>query len=169
MKLRNGGVTRHPAIKSAGRQLARHLGCQLATSCQQALPGWDGAYIHYMDIGMGSMMYTDTNNLQPHYWMTQRICNKANLRDLIAASGLVILFKLDSNNRFLGPHDLEMWFMTSKNNRSPLLILHQTLCSISKPLVNSNWNYSPKTPDSGQNRRFFCHVWPWNLINDLEK
>ena len=26
--------------------------------------------------------------------------NKANLRDLIAATGLVILFKLDSNRRF---------------------------------------------------------------------
>ena len=32
--------------------------------------------------------------------------NKANLRDLIAATGLVILLKLDSNHRFFSPCDL---------------------------------------------------------------
>ena len=47
--------------------------------------------------------------------------NKANLRDLIAATGLVILFKLDSNRRFFSPCDLEIWWMTPKNNRPPLL------------------------------------------------
>ena len=49
------------------------------------------------------------------YW------NKANLRDLIAATGLVILLKLDSNHRFFSPCDLEIWRMTFKNNRAPLL------------------------------------------------
>ena len=34
--------------------------------------------------------------------------NKANLRDLIAATGLVILLKLDSNRRFFSPCDLEI-------------------------------------------------------------
>ena len=47
--------------------------------------------------------------------------NKANLRDLIAATGLVILLKLDSNRRFFSPCDLEIWWMTRKNNRAPLL------------------------------------------------
>ena len=47
--------------------------------------------------------------------------NKANLRDLIAATGLVILLKLDSNHRFFSPCDLEIWRMTFKNNRAPLL------------------------------------------------
>ena len=47
--------------------------------------------------------------------------NKANLRDLIAATGLVILLKLDSNHRFYSPCDLEIWWMTSKNYRTPLL------------------------------------------------
>ena len=46
--------------------------------------------------------------------------NKANLRDLIAATGLVILLKFDPN-RFFSPCDLEIWCMTSKNNRAPLL------------------------------------------------
>ena len=40
-------------------------------------------------------------------------------------------------------------------------ILHQALCIISKPLVNSNWSDSPETLNSGQNRRFFCLAWPW--------
>ena len=51
---------------------------------------------------------------------TQTLLNKANLRDLIAATGLVILLKFDPN-RFFSPCDLEIWCMTSKNNRAPLL------------------------------------------------
>ena len=47
--------------------------------------------------------------------------NKANLRDLIAATDLVILLKLDLNRRFFSPCDLEVWWMTPKNNRAPLL------------------------------------------------
>ena len=47
--------------------------------------------------------------------------NKANLRDLIAATGLVILLKFDPNHRFFSLCDLEIWCMTSKNNRAPLL------------------------------------------------
>ena len=34
-------------------------------------------------------------------------------------------------------------------------MLHQALCIISKPSVNSNWSYSPETLNSGQNRQFF--------------
>ena len=51
--------------------------------------------------------------------MTYLIRNKANLRDLTAATGLVILLKLDSNRRFFSL--CEIWWMTSKNNRAPLL------------------------------------------------
>ena len=49
------------------------------------------------------------------------VINKTNLRDLIAATGLVILHKLDSNRRFFSPCDLEIWWMTPKNNRASLL------------------------------------------------
>ena len=34
--------------------------------------------------------------------------NKANLRDLIAATSLVILLQLDSNRQFVSPFDLEI-------------------------------------------------------------
>ena len=47
--------------------------------------------------------------------------NKANLRDLIAATGLVILLKFDPNHRFFSPCDLEIWWMTLENNRTSLL------------------------------------------------
>ena len=53
--------------------------------------------------------------------MYQHFNNKANLRDLIAATGLVILFKFDPTHRFFSPCDLEIWCMTSKNNRAHLL------------------------------------------------
>ena len=52
-------------------------------------------------------------------------------------------------------------------------MLLQALCIISWPLVNSNWSYSPETPNLGQNRRFFSHVtlkfdgWPWKPIRHL--
>ena len=46
---------------------------------------------------------------------------KANPRDLITATGLVILLKFDPNHRFFSPCDLEIWCLTSKNNRAPLL------------------------------------------------
>ena len=49
------------------------------------------------------------------------IYNKANLRDLIAATGLVILLKFDPIHRFFGLCDLEIWCMTLKNNTAPLL------------------------------------------------
>ena len=35
------------------------------------------------------------------------------------------------------------------------LVLLQALCIISQPSVNSNWSYSPETPNFGQNWRFF--------------
>ena len=97
--------------------------------------------------------------------------NKANLRDLIAATGLVILLKMDSNRRFFSPCDLEIWWMTSNNYRAPLLeILHQALCIILNPLVNSNWSYCPETLNSGQNRRFIApydlEIWRMTLKNN---
>ena len=47
--------------------------------------------------------------------------NKANLRDLIAATGLVILLKFDPIHRFFSLCDLEIWWMTLKNNTAHLL------------------------------------------------
>ena len=52
-------------------------------------------------------------------------------------------------------------------------MLLQALCIISWPFVNSNWSYSPKTPNLGQNGQIFSRVslqfdlWPWKTIGQL--
>ena len=43
------------------------------------------------------------------------------MRDLIAATVLVKLLKLDLNLQYFGPGDFEIWLMTPKNNRTLLL------------------------------------------------
>ena len=84
------------------------------------------------------------NHLLPWPWpwivkVKYKICyiykNKANLRDLIAATGLVI-----SN-----------WIQIS--------------CIISYPLVNSNWSNGPETPNLDQIRRFLepCDLEIWRI------
>ena len=60
-----------------------------------------------------------------------RIHNKVNLRDLIAATGLVIFLKLDSNRRFFSLCDLEIWWMTKKKQYGTSSMLLQALCIIS--------------------------------------
>ena len=50
-----------------------------------------------------------------------------------------------------------------------LFMLLQALCIISYPFVNSNWSYSPETPNSGQIPMIFRAVRPWNLTDDLAK
>ena len=44
-------------------------------------------------------------------------------------------------------------------------MLLQALCSISYPLMNSNWNYSPETPNMGQIRWFLepCDLEIWRM------
>ena len=64
---------------------------------------------------------------------------------------------------FLEPCDLEIWWMTLKNNRAPLLCYFK-LCAA---FHCHQWSYSPKMPNSGQNRQYFHSVtlkfdlWPW--------
>ena len=101
------------------------------------------------------------------------------------------------NWQFFVTCDLEIWWMTLKNNRVPLLCCFKLcasfyshhwiqigvtvrkrpiwvkigdLCIISKPSVNLNWSYSPETPNSGQNRRFFVpcdlEIWRMSLKNN---
>ena len=57
-----------------------------------------------------------------------QVRNKANLRDLIAVTGLVILLKLDWNHWLFSPCDLEIWQMTSRNNKV-LLLYYVKLCA----------------------------------------
>ena len=61
-----------------------------------------------------------------------------------------------------------------KKQQGTSSMLHYALCIISKPLVNSNWSYSPETLKSGQNRQFFFtrvtlkfYRWPWKTTGLL--
>ena len=92
--------------------------------------------------------------------------NKATIRDLIAGTGLVILVKFDLSRRFFSPCDLLIWWMTSNNDREPLLY-YIKLCASFQTMGEFKLSYNPETLHSGQNRRFSvpCDLeiwwWPW--------
>ena len=145
---------------------------------------------------------------------------KANLRDLIAATGLVILLKLDLNRRFFSPCDLEIWWMTQKNNRAPLLchfklfalfrshwwiqtgvtvrkhliwvkidtflsrvslkfdewpskiighLFYATSSFVHHSVAIGEFKLESGNAQSGSNATLFRAMWPWNLMDDLEK
>ena len=75
-----------------------------------------GQYLHVTQWGRDKT----ADILQTTVWKAFSWLNKANLKDLIAATGLVILPKLDSSRRFFSLCGLEIWWMTSQNNRAPL-------------------------------------------------
>ena len=61
-----------------------------------------------------------------------------------------------SNRRFFYPCDFIIWRMTLKTNRAHLLWYFKLCASFYRHWsVNSNWSYSPETPNFGQNRRLF--------------
>ena len=100
-------------------------------------------------------------------------CNKENLRGLIAATGLVILLKLDSSRRFFSPCDLEIWWMTSKNYRATLLH-YIKLCA---SFQSHRWTQTGVTVRKRSIRvkigDFLSRVtlkfdgWPWKTIGHL--
>ena len=100
------------------------------------------------------------------------LCNKANLRDLIAATGL--LLKLDINRSFVSLCDHEIWRMTSKNNRAPLLYYVKLCASFQiHQWINSNWSFSPETLNSVKIGNFLSRVtlkfngWQWKSVGNL--
>ena len=99
--------------------------------------------------------------------------NKANLRDLIAATGLVILLKFDSNKRFFSLCDLEIWWMTSKNYRAPLLHYIELCASSQTP----RWIQTGVSVEKRSTRvkigdflsrvTLKLYVWPWKTIGHV--
>ena len=73
------------------------------------------------------------------------------------------------SQRFFIPRDLEIWWMTLKNNRAPLLCYIMLCASFQSHGLNSNWSYSLETLNSGQNRQFFVpcdlEIWWMTLKN----
>ena len=50
-------------------------------------------------------------------------------------------------------------------------MLLRALCSVSYPMVNSNWSYSPETPNLGQIRRFLepCDLEIWRMTFKINR
>ena len=92
-----------------------------------------------------------------------RTCNgsKANLRYLIAATGLVILLKLNSNLRFAASVILKSEGKTTGH----LFYTTSSCVHHFKPSVDSNWNYSPEMPNLGKNLWIFvtCDLEIWSI------
>ena len=124
-------------------------------------------YFPCLFLLFGTILLT-TGNVKNFSWWFGLLGNKANLRDLIAATGLVILLKLDSNLRFFSPCDLEIWWMTPKNNRPPLLCY----CML---FVSSCSHWWIETGFTVWKRLIwvkidnFFAVWPCSLTDDLGK
>ena len=78
-----------------------------------------------------------------------------------------------TSNWFFSPVDLQIKWVTSIKQQGTSPRLHQALCIISKPSVNSNWSYNLEALNSGQNWQFLSHVtlkidgWPWKTIGHL--
>ena len=111
---------------------------------------------------------------RPTNWATQsHLCNnKANLRDLIAATGLVILLKFDPNHPFFSPCYLEIWWMNLENNRAPLLF-YIKLCASFQSHGWIRTGVSGNTPFWVKIGNFLSRVtlkfdgWPWKTIGHL--
>ena len=69
---------------------------------------------------------------------------------------------------FLEPCDLEIWRMTFKNNRAPLLCYFK-LCAHFIAIGEFKLELQSGNAQSGSNSAIFSAVWPWNLTDDLEK
>ena len=125
----------------------------------------------------GKIMYQSVNVNTPSkkVWdMIRKITgNKANLRDLIAATGLVILLKIGFKSSIFCPCNLKIWWMTSKNNRAPHLYYTKHCASFQCHQWVQTGITVPKCSITGQNWWFFSCVtfkfdgWPWKWIRHL--
>ena len=94
--------------------------------------------------------------------------NKANLRDLKAATGLVISLKLDSNHRFFARVTLKFDGWPRKIIRH---IFYRTSSFVYHFISISEFKLELQSGNAqfGSNSTIFRAVWPWNLTDDLEK
>ena len=86
--------------------------------------------------------------------------NKANMRDLIAATGLVIT-QIGFKSSIFSPCDLEIWWMTSKiighlfYTTSSFLHHFKSIRELKLELQSGNSQFQSKSAS-------FCPGWPWN-------
>ena len=115
----------------------------------------------------------NANNLLCYVFISQKKQNKANLRDLIAATGLVILLKLDSNRRLFSPCDLQIWWMNSQNYRARLLHYIKLCASfhshqwIQTTVIVRKRSILVKIGDLLSRVTLKIDRWPWKTIGHL--
>ena len=91
--------------------------------------------------------------------------NKANLRDLIAATGLVILLKLDSNRRFVTlKFDGWPWKTIGHLFYATSIFVHHLVA-----IDELKLELQPGNAQSGSNSTIFLSVWHKNFTDDPEK
>ena len=119
--------------------------------------------VEYRGVLLWNQLRDNVKNL-PNF----SIFNKANLRDLIAATGLVILLKLDSIVNFSTCMTLKFdgwpWKIIGHLFYTTLNIMHhfKAICELKLELQSRNAQFGSKSAN-------FWPVWPWNLTDDLEK
>ena len=85
-------------------------------------------------------------------------------RDLRAATGLVILLKLDSDRWLFSPCDLQIWWITPKNNRAPLLY-YIKLCALFQIHQWIQTGFTVRKHSVRVKIDVFCPMWPRNLTD----
>ena len=86
---------------------------------------------------------------------------------MIAATGLVILLKLDSNHRFFSQCDLEIWWMTPKNNPAPLLCYFKLFASLREfklELQSGNVKFGLNSTTFFSRMTLKFDWWPWKTM-----
>ena len=75
----------------------------------------------------------------------------------------------DQNRQFFVPCDLEIWWMTLKNNRAPLLYVASNFMHHFIAIGELQLKLQCRNAQFGSKSAIFCPVWPWNLMDDIEK
>ena len=95
--------------------------------------------------------------------------NKANLRDLITATGLVILLKLDSNRGLISSCVTLKFDEWHRKTVRHLFYIISSFVNHFKSINEFKLELQSGNAEFGSKLVSFCPTWPWNLIDDLEK
>ena len=103
------------------------------------LPSTD--YSHFFSYVMMHVEMAKNNKANGKMYHDLTISrNKANLRDLIAETGLEILLKSDPN-RFFSPHDLEKQITWKSNRETKRIMAKQAKSDAGTNIVQTGWPF----------------------------
>ena len=94
--------------------------------------------------------------------------NKANLRDLIAATSLVILYEIGFKWSIFLSMRPWIWWITTKTI-GHLFCTTSSFVHLFKPIGELKLELQSRNAQFGSKLAIFCPVWLWNLMDDIEK